>query len=374
MFGRKQKSIDIIEVSESEKDAINIEPYDDEPSAWKNFSEEQLVQTWYRLALTYADSNPAEPTTGNGMQWYLDQANSGNPSAQYALGKMYYKGICMNRNFVQASMWYSKASDIGSPFADYELAKMFKLGEGMAFDMVTSESLFERAFVSLQEYENISPNEAIEVKLAVICENHLTGQADPSMAANWRELAGVHGKAQAVTDEPPILELTIPTSETKNKVDNKTISCVNNRSGKSEEVPIKYIVLAKKNCYADKDTEEELHALAMSIQTNGLINPVTLNKISETEYQMIAGEKRYKAITRYLNWDTIPSTVYEHLSPNAAQLMLHTANLDVREYTAGQKLQFYIEADQLLDKMKESGEYSGSIQKGISELLGISTH
>lgn len=54
--------------------------------------------------------------------------------------------------------------------------------------------------------------------------------------------------------------------------------------------------------------------------------------------------------------------------------MLHAANLDVREYTSGQKLQYYIDAEQLLSRMKESGEYTGALQKGISEMLGISTH
>nr|WP_255575691.1 ParB/RepB/Spo0J family partition protein [Caproiciproducens faecalis] len=146
------------------------------------------------------------------------------------------------------------------------------------------------------------------------------------------------------------------------------------KSGTPQDVPVEYIVPAERNPYAKGDTEEEIYNLAMSIQINGLIYPLLLNKITDTEYRIIAGEKRYKAITRYLHWDTIPSTVHEHLSPNAAQLMLHAANLDVREYTSGQKLQFYIDAEQLLCDMKDSGEYTGAIQKGISEMLGISTH
>ena len=64
----------------------------------------------------------------------------------------------------------------------------------------------------------------------------------------------------------------------------------------------------------------------------------------------------------------------EHLSANAARLMLHAANLDVREYTSAQKLKFYMDAEKLLQKMKESGEYSGPLQKGIADLLGMSGH
>jgi len=64
--------------------------------------------------------------------------------------------------------------------------------------------------------------------------------------------------------------------------------------------------------------------------------------------------------------------VYDNISLNAAQLKLHIANLDVREYTTAQKLQFYSDTEQLLHSMKESGEYTGPIQQGIAELLGVS--
>lgn len=140
----------------------------------------------------------------------------------------------------------------------------------------------------------------------------------------------------------------------------------------AENVPIDCIKPAANNPYASNDTDESLRELAMSIQANGLINPITLNKVTNTEYQIISGERRYKAITRHLPWKSIPCTVFDHISYNAAQLKLHIANLDVREYTTSQKLQFYQETDRLLRSMKESGEFTGAIQQGVAELLGVS--
>jgi len=155
-----------------------------------------------------------------------------------------------------------------------------------------------------------------------------------------------------------------------NKV--KTITESLSNISHSENVPIDCIKPSTNNPYASNDTDDDLKELAMSIQTNGLINPLAVNKVSDTEYQIISGERRYKAISKNLTWKTIPCTVFDHISYNAAQLKLHIANLDVREYTTGQKLQFYTETDRLLRSMKESGEFTGAIQQGIAELLGVS--
>lgn len=140
----------------------------------------------------------------------------------------------------------------------------------------------------------------------------------------------------------------------------------------NESVPANLILPAEDNPYAQNDSEESLKALAQNIQANGLIHPLVVNRISDQEYRLISGERRYNAITIFLNWERISCMVYDHISPNSAALKLHAANLEVREYTTEQKLRFYEETDRLLRDMKESGEYTGPIQKGIAELLGVS--
>ena len=139
-----------------------------------------------------------------------------------------------------------------------------------------------------------------------------------------------------------------------------------------ENVQTDLIHPAKNNPYALDDTPESILELAEDIRTNGLIAPLAVNKVSGDDYQLISGERRYKAITEHLHWKTIPCMVYDHISPFSAALKLHSANLSVRDYTTEQKLRFYDETNHLLHAMKESGEYLGPIQKGIAELLGVS--
>lgn len=140
----------------------------------------------------------------------------------------------------------------------------------------------------------------------------------------------------------------------------------------SENVPADFIHLAIDNPYSQEDTVESISALAENIRTNGLIHPLAVNKVAADDYQLISGERRYKAISEHLHWKTIPCMVYDHISSTSAALKLHAANLEVRDYTTEQKLRFYEKTNRLLHSMKESGEYTGPIQKGIAELLGVS--
>ena len=139
-----------------------------------------------------------------------------------------------------------------------------------------------------------------------------------------------------------------------------------------ELVDADLIYFAENNPYAEQDTPEELAALAEDIKVNGLIHPLVVHRESPEHYTLISGEKRYKSIRDHLKWQRIPCRVYSGLSPDRAQLMLHSANLSTREYTTEQKLRFYLDADALLRRMQESGEYSGPLQKGLAALLNVS--
>lgn len=140
---------------------------------------------------------------------------------------------------------------------------------------------------------------------------------------------------------------------------------------RDELVDADLIYFAENNPYSESDTRDELEALAEDIKVNGLIHPLVVNQENEGRYTLISGEKRFKAINT-LGWKRIPCRVYSGLSPDRAQLMLHSANLSAREYTAEQKLRFYMDADALLRRMQTSGEYTGPLQKGLAALLNVS--
>lgn len=54
--------------------------------------------------------------------------------------------------------------------------------------------------------------------------------------------------------------------------------------------------------------DEALEELAASIRANGIISPITLRKISDDNYQIIAGERRYRA-SKMVGLDKIPAYI-----------------------------------------------------------------
>ncbi len=140
--------------------------------------------------------------------------------------------------------------------------------------------------------------------------------------------------------------------------------------GWDELVDTDAIDFAEKNSYAADDTDDMIRELADQIEVAGLLNPLGVIK-EGNRYRLFSGERRYRAITTYLHWEKIPCRVFKGVSPNKAQLMLHMAN-GARDYTPARKLELYEEYNDLLRRMKENGEFSGPIQKGVAELLNVS--
>lgn len=139
---------------------------------------------------------------------------------------------------------------------------------------------------------------------------------------------------------------------------------------RNEQIKAELIDLAEKNSYAADDTEESIRDLADQIEELGLLNPLGVVE-HHGRYTLFSGERRYKAITQHLHWETIPCRVFEGVSTGRAQLMLHIAN-GARDYSPARKLALYEEYHQLLEELKANGEFKGGIQKGIAELLNVS--
>ena len=67
--------------------------------------------------------------------------------------------------------------------------------------------------------------------------------------------------------------------------------------------------------------EEELTALAQSIDRSGLLNPISVRELPQGGYCLIAGERRWRAC-QMLGWSRIPALVWEKDEPDAAVLTL----------------------------------------------------
>ena len=140
----------------------------------------------------------------------------------------------------------------------------------------------------------------------------------------------------------------------------------------SENVALENIVPSDYNPYNEYDTQNDNQAvrqLADSIAVQGLIEPIVLNKVKD-KYIILSGERRYKAI-KLLNWKSVTAQVYDNLDTTTANLILHTSNLEVRDYTSGQKLIFYKDVRKLLEDMKSKGQLTGGMQKALANMLHI---
>lgn len=68
--------------------------------------------------------------------------------------------------------------------------------------------------------------------------------------------------------------------------------------------------------------QAKLKELAASISEHGLAQPITVRIIDTDLYQIVAGERRYRAISEVLNWPTIPAIVRDLSDEQASAIML----------------------------------------------------
>lgn len=139
-------------------------------------------------------------------------------------------------------------------------------------------------------------------------------------------------------------------------------------------VPIEYIYPSEYNPYNEFDQEndgESIKQLSDNIALVGLLEPLLLQKVSNVEYRILSGERRYKAL-KLLKWKSAPSNIYDNLDSVTAELKLHCANLESREYTSSQKFRFYKDVARLLEKLKDDGKLTGTIQQAAAAMLQIS--
>ena len=85
--------------------------------------------------------------------------------------------------------------------------------------------------------------------------------------------------------------------------------------------------------------EEKLDELARTIHIHGLIQPIILRKYEEDKYEIIAGERRFRAM-QLLEWQEVPAIVQEMTDNETASVAL-IENLQREEKTAIEEAEAY---------------------------------
>lgn len=86
-------------------------------------------------------------------------------------------------------------------------------------------------------------------------------------------------------------------------------------------------------------SEESIAELAETIQSHGLLQPIIVRPIGDNKYQIIAGERRYRAIKK-LNWQKTPAIVKKMDEKEAASMAV-IENLQREGLTAIEEAESY---------------------------------
>jgi ParB family transcriptional regulator, chromosome partitioning protein len=104
--------------------------------------------------------------------------------------------------------------------------------------------------------------------------------------------------------------------------------------------------------------DERIEELSQTIEAHGIIQPIVVRGIGDDKYELIAGERRWRAVQK-LGWDKIPAIIKEMDDSQTASVAL-IENLQREELTAIEEAMAYAK---LL-------ELHGLTQEGLAQKLG----
>lgn len=118
-----------------------------------------------------------------------------------------------------------------------------------------------------------------------------------------------------------------------------------------EQIPIDSI---KPNKYQPRSvfSEEKIEELARTIHTHGVIQPIVIRSIGEDKYEIIAGERRYRAM-KLLEWLEVPAIVRNLDDKETASIAL-IENLQREELTPIEEAYAYEQLLQLHSLTQEA--------------------
>ena len=105
-------------------------------TAWADTQEQQFQQD-----LTASEQRDYQTT----FKLYLHLAEQGVASAQFNLGLMYYKGLGVKQDNVEAVKWFRKAAKQGEASAQFSLGAMYYKGQGVKQDDVEAVKWYRKA-------------------------------------------------------------------------------------------------------------------------------------------------------------------------------------------------------------------------------------
>lgn len=116
--------------------------------------------------------------------------------------------------------------------------------------------------------------------------------------------------------------------------------------------------------------EDKIEELSRTIHTHGVIQPIVVRRLQEDRYEIIAGERRYRAIKK-LNWTEVPAIVRDLNDKETASIAL-IENLQREELTAIEEALAYQQLIELHHLTQEAlAQRLGKSQSTIANKLRL---
>src|SRR5690606_11373388 len=119
------------------------------------------------------------------LKFLINNAEKGDPEAQFELGTRYYKGYSVNIDYEKSAYWTEKSAEQGVHDAQYAIGMYYSKGTGVSKDLKKAMYWYEKS--ALQE------NKYAEYQLGYIYENGIGVEVDYVKAANWYEKSAIKG-------------------------------------------------------------------------------------------------------------------------------------------------------------------------------------
>ncbi len=116
--------------------------------------------------------------------------------------------------------------------------------------------------------------------------------------------------------------------------------------------------------------EENIKELAQSIKENGLLQPIAVTKIGENKYEIIHGERRFRAC-QYLGWKEIDAIIKESVDDTRKMVLALVENIQREDLNPIEKALAYSKMIEMGITQNDIARYCGKSKSSISNTLRL---
>ncbi|MFQ3546282.1 nucleoid occlusion protein [Halobacillus rhizosphaerae] len=115
---------------------------------------------------------------------------------------------------------------------------------------------------------------------------------------------------------------------------------------------------------------EKIKELAQTIHTHGMIQPIVVRRLNDEDFELIAGERRWRAV-QSLNWETVPAIIRDMNDSQTASVAL-IENLQREELTVIEEAMAYAKLIEIHELTQEAlAQRLGKSQSTIANKMRL---